>query len=155
MARAEASQVENGSSGSTTRSAAVSATCPPSAARACSRCPLRLSSWQTATLSPVLTGRSWRAGLGASLQPVSALVPLSIVAALGLAALGCYALSSLLVMGGRSAQWLESHRWIYPLVLVAGCGLLAWACALALWPLAAVGAAVALVALGRYLLLNV
>jgi len=84
-----------------------------------------------------------------------ALVLLSIVSAIGLAALGCYALSSVLVLGGRSAVWLESHRWIYPLVLVAGCGLLAVACALTVWPLAAVGAAIALVALGRYLLLNV
>ena len=92
-----------------------------------------------------------------SLQPVSqrALVLLSVVSALGLAALGCYALSSLLVMGGRSALWLESHRWVYPLVLVAGCGVLAVACAMTVWPLAAVGAAFALVALGRYLLLNV
>lgn len=84
-----------------------------------------------------------------------ALVLLSIVAALGLAALGCYVLSSLLVMGGRSALWLESHRWVYPMVLVAGCSVLAIACALAVWPLAGLGAAVALVALGRYLLLNV
>lgn len=83
------------------------------------------------------------------------LVLLSVVAALGLAALGSYALSSLLVMGGRSAIWLESHRWVYPLVLVGGCALAAVACAFALWPLAAVGAAVALVAVGRYLVLNV
>ena len=84
-----------------------------------------------------------------------ALVLLSVLAALGLGALGCYALSSLLVMGGRSADWLESHRWIYPLVLVAGCALLAVGGAYALWPLAALGAAVALVPLGRYLILNV
>ena len=84
-----------------------------------------------------------------------ALVLLSIVSALGLAALGCYALSSLLVMGGRSALWLESHRWVYPLVLVSGCAVLAVGFAYALWPVAALGAAVALVALGRYLILNV
>lgn len=84
-----------------------------------------------------------------------ALVLLTVVSALGFAALGCYALSSLLVMGGRSAVWLESHRWVYPLVLVAGCSILAVAWAFALWPLAGLGAAVALIALGRYLLLNV
>jgi len=84
-----------------------------------------------------------------------ALVLLSILSAIGLAALGCYALSSVLVLGGRSAVWLESHRWVYPLVLAAGCGLLAVAIALTIWPLAAIGAALALVALGRYVLLNV
>ena len=83
------------------------------------------------------------------------LVLLSMVSAVGLAALGCYALSSVLVLGGRSAVWLESHRWVYPLVLASGCGLLAVAIALTIWPLAAIGAALALVALGRYVLLNV
>lgn len=93
----------------------------------------------------------------ASLPLVSegALVLLSIVAAFGLAALGCYALSSVLVMGGRSALWLESHRWVYALLLVGGGSLLTVACALSLWPLAALGGAIVLVALGRYLLLNV
>ena len=84
-----------------------------------------------------------------------ALVLLSAVAALGLAALGCYALSSVLVLGGRSAAWLESHRWVYPLGLVLGCAVLALGVVLALWPLAVVGAAVALVPVGRYLVLNV
>lgn len=83
------------------------------------------------------------------------LVGLSILSALGLGALGCYALSALLVMGGRSALWLESHRWVYPLLLVMGSGLLAAAVATAVWPLAAVGGALALVAVGRYVLLNV
>ncbi|MCW2680033.1 MAG: hypothetical protein JWM62_1434 [Frankiales bacterium] len=83
------------------------------------------------------------------------LVLLSFVVALGLAGLGCYALSSVLVLGGRTAIWLESHRWVYPLVLVTGCAVLAIACALTVWPLASLGGAAALVALGRYLLLNV
>lgn len=83
------------------------------------------------------------------------LVLLSVLSAVGLGALGCYALSSLLVMGGRTALWLEANRWVYPLVLVAGVGLLVTGLALAVWPLAALGGALAVVGSGRYLWLNV
>ena len=92
-----------------------------------------------------------------SLVPVStpAVVLLSVLAAVVLGLLGSYCLSSVLVMGGRSAEWLESHRWIYPVVLGTGCAVLAVAVAVPLWPLGSLGAALALVAAGRYLWLNV
>lgn len=80
---------------------------------------------------------------------------LTVLAALALASVGCYALSSALVLGGRTALWLESHRWVYAAALVGGCVLLAVASAAALWPLAALGGALTLVAVGRYLVLNV
>ena len=89
-------------------------------------------------------------------MPVSpALVLLSVLAAVGGGLLGSYCLSSVLVMGGRSAQWLESHRSVYAAALAVGCAALAVAVAVPLWPLAPFGAALAIVATGRYLWLNV
>ena len=86
---------------------------------------------------------------------MSPLVALSLLAAVGLGALGTYGLSSVLVMGGRTAEWLESHRWIYVAVLAGGCAVLAVAVAVPLWPLAALGGALTLMAASRYLWLNV
>jgi hypothetical protein len=83
------------------------------------------------------------------------LVLLSVVAALGIGALGSYGLYGILVMGGRSALWLESHRWVYPVTFAAGCALLALSVALALWPLASLGGAAAILPTARYLWLNV
>lgn len=84
-----------------------------------------------------------------------ALILLSVLAAVGGGALGSYCLSSVLVMGGRSAEWLESHRWVYAATLGVGCAVLAVAVAVPVWPLAPLGAALAFVATGRYLWLNV
>jgi hypothetical protein len=80
---------------------------------------------------------------------------LSVVAALGLGALGSYGLYGILVMGGRTAVWLESHRWVYPATFALGCALLALAVSLTLWPLASVGGAAAILPMARYLWLNV
>ena len=92
-----------------------------------------------------------------SLEPVrpSAVVLLSVLAAVVGGALGSYGLSSVLVMGGRSAEWLEANRWVYPVSLAVGVAVLAAGLAALLWPLAAVGAALAIVAASRYLWLNV
>ncbi len=83
------------------------------------------------------------------------MVLLSVLAAVGGGLLGSYCLSSVLVMGGRSAEWLEAHRWIYPAGLAVGCAVVAVAIAVPVWPLAALGGAIAFVAAGRYLWLNV
>ena len=80
---------------------------------------------------------------------------LSVLAALGGGALGSYCLNSVLVMGGQTAEWLEAHRSVYPAGLAVGCAVLAVGVAVPLWPLAAVGGAVAGVAASRYLWLNV
>lgn len=82
-------------------------------------------------------------------------VLLSLVVAVAVGAVGCYALNGLLVMGGRSAEWLTANSWVFPAGLVLGCGLLAMAYVLALWPLVAVGGTLTCLALGRYVWLNV
>lgn len=85
----------------------------------------------------------------------SAVLLLSVLVALAVGALGSYGLSSVLVMGGRSAEWLEANRWVYPASLAVGVGVLVAGVAVLVWPLAAVGAALAIVAASRYLWLNV
>lgn len=84
-----------------------------------------------------------------------ALVLLSVLAALGVGAVACYGLYTMLVAGGRFADWLEAHRWIYLTVFAVGCALLVAAFTLALWPLAPLGGAMAFLATARYLWLNV
>ncbi len=83
------------------------------------------------------------------------LVLLSVLVAAGGGVLGAYCLSSVLVMGGRSAQWLEANRWVYAAAFAVGCTALVVGIAVPLWPLAPLGAALAFVATGRYLWLNV
>lgn len=92
-----------------------------------------------------------------TLAPMStrATVLLSVLAAVGAAALGTYCLSTVLVLGGRTGQWLEAHGWVYPAVLATGCAVLAAGLAVPLWPLAPLGAALVLIAAARYLWLNV
>ena len=83
------------------------------------------------------------------------IVLLCVFAAVAGGVLGSYCLSSVLVMGGRSAEWLEAHRWVYAATLAVGCAALALGLTVPLWPLAPVGGALAMVATGRYLWLNV
>lgn len=83
------------------------------------------------------------------------LVLVSLVAAVGVGALGSYGLYAVLVNGGRLPEWLEANAWVYPATFAAGCSLLAAAFLLALWPLAPVGAALSVLAVARYLWLNV
>ena len=82
-------------------------------------------------------------------------VLLSVLVTVGGGALGFYALSSALVLGGRTGQWVEGHRWVCVLPLPAGCALLAVALAAPVWPLAPVGAALVLTAASSWLWLNV
>ena len=84
-----------------------------------------------------------------------ALVLLSLLAAVGVGVLASYGLYAVLVNGGRFPEWLEDNGWVYPAVLAAGCALLLLAALVPLWPLAPVGAALAVLATARYLWLNV
>jgi hypothetical protein len=87
--------------------------------------------------------------------PSPLLVVLAVLAAVALGALGTYALSSALVMGGRTAEWLESHRWVYAVALGAGLAGLGAGVLVPVLPLASLGAALALVGASRYVWLNV
>jgi hypothetical protein len=73
----------------------------------------------------------------------------------GVGVLASYGLYALLVNGGPLPEWLEDNGWVYPAVLALGCALLVVAFAFGLFPLAPVGAALAVLATARYLWLNV
>jgi hypothetical protein len=83
------------------------------------------------------------------------LVLLSLLTAVGVGVLGSYGLYAVLVNGGRFPEWLEDNGWVYPAVFGLGCALLAVSFVFALWPLAPVGAALAVLATARYFWLNV
>ena len=86
---------------------------------------------------------------------MSAALLLSVLGSLVLAGLGCYALHSALVLGGRTAEWLEANRWVYPAGFALGSAVVVTGCTLPLWPLVPLGVAIAFVATGRYVWLNV
>lgn len=79
----------------------------------------------------------------------------SVLGSLLLAAAGSYALHSALVLGGRTAEWLEANRWVYPAGFAAGSAIVVVGFSVPLWPLVPLGGAVAVVTSARYVWLNV